>query len=160
MGAEKFTDGFAFDGSGSDTTTAGGAGPKRRGWLKRRWKRSATDCASGKWRWSSRKSNLKGAEANLFSIEMKHESERFRRVNQVLKDKLDWYVPLEDVLGVPIIGVDMEEFITSVQGREDIAINMDERFGKLEERKSFFFKYVPNMSGATTVTTLSTAALR
>ncbi|MYB39873.1 hypothetical protein F4X86_01080 [Candidatus Saccharibacteria bacterium] len=42
--------------------------------------------------------------------------EGIRVIESNLKESLDWYVPLEDILGMPVIGEDKDKFIGSIDG--------------------------------------------
>ena len=53
-------------------------------------------------------------------------AERIRQWEQNLKDNLDFYLPLEDILGVPVIGVDANEFLKSVWGWEGLMVNIEQ----------------------------------
>ena len=61
----------------------------------------------------------------LLSMRFQQEAVHLRDIEQILKENLDWYTPLEDMLGVPVIGIDTDEFIASVENNEDVRIHAD-----------------------------------
>ncbi|MYB40491.1 hypothetical protein F4X86_04495 [Candidatus Saccharibacteria bacterium] len=54
----------------------------------------------------------------LLGLRLRLETEQLKKVEQVLKEKISWYLPLEDILGVPIIGETPENFKAFVQDHE------------------------------------------
>ena len=61
-------------------------------------------------------------ESDILSLTFKKESWRLRSIESNLKEAIDWYIPVEDILGVPAIGVDYDEFARSLSDREDIIV--------------------------------------
>lgn len=52
-------------------------------------------------------------------------AKRIRESEQNLKENLDFYIPLEDILGVPVIGMDVYEFLESIWGHEGVGVNIE-----------------------------------
>ena len=85
---------------------------------------------------------LQEAEMKLLSLQLRQEASRLRDIEQALKQNIDWYTPLEDVLGVPVIGVNVDTFIASIENNEDIIIKINEITGVRPE-KSLSFEIRP-----------------
>ena len=65
--------------------------------------------------------NLAGAdlaqtEAEMLHIQFKQEAADIRACEQVFSDELSWYVPLEEIVGIPLIGMDADEFLAAIEG--------------------------------------------
>ena len=56
------------------------------------------------------------------SLQFRQEANRLIEIGQTLKEKLDWYMPLEDILKVPVTGEDADKFMASIENSEDVEV--------------------------------------
>ena len=69
---------------------------------------------------SQQEAKLHQQAEQLFSLRLRLETEQLKKVELVLKEKISWYLPLEDILGVPIIGEKVDDFKLRVSDHEHV----------------------------------------
>ena len=74
---------------------------------------------------SEHKTRLEELDERLIGLNLQLQAEQLRGVEQVLKEKIDWYVPLEDILGIPIIGMKMEDFEREIINHDHLEIHAE-----------------------------------
>ena len=67
---------------------------------------------------------LSKAESKLLSCDLKLAAEHFRDCEQKLKEAISWYIPLEELIGAPVIGVDCAEFLADIKSREGMGATL------------------------------------
>ena len=61
------------------------------------------------------KAHYNQAQENVHDLLFRRDVLRLRGIERDLKEEFDWYTPLEEILGVPVIGVGLDEFAASLQ---------------------------------------------
>ena len=87
---------------------------------------------------------LSEADSELLGFDLKLTAEHFRDCEQKLKEAISWYIPLEELIGVPVIGADYVEFMAGVEGREGMRAELHERLMCLyvdSRSESFYPEY-------------------
>ena len=64
------------------------------------------------------------ADLELLSFDLKLEAEHFRNREQRLKEAISWYIPIEELIDMPVIGVDCAEFLAGVKGRSGMGATL------------------------------------
>ena len=68
---------------------------------------------------------LQESEMELLGLELEKESWRLRSIEQRLKESISWYMPVEDILEMPAIGMDVDEFAAGMAGRAGVIVLAD-----------------------------------
>ena len=70
---------------------------------------------------------LSEADSELLCFDLKLAAEHFRDCEQKLKEAISWYIPLEELVGVPVAGADYAEFLAGVGSREGMRAELNGR---------------------------------
>ena len=66
---------------------------------------------------------LREAEIKLLTFDLKLITERLRVCEQNLKKTISWYTPLEELLDMPVMGVNADDFIATATSREGMLVD-------------------------------------
>ena len=105
---------------------------------------------------------LSETDSELLSFDLKLAAEHLRHHEQILKEAISWYIPLEELIGMPVIGVDQAEFIAGINAREGMRVELHGRLMYLyvEPRPKSFYPKRWNVSALTLLYVLRDETLR
>ena len=74
---------------------------------------------------------LAKARSELLHFDLKLLAEHFRLCEQKLKETISWYTPLEELIGIPVIGANWIDFMDDVRDCEGMRVELDGRLIRL-----------------------------